>query len=234
MKNFFNERRMIFFAGGGAECAGDNGMCLPENVKKAPVVAEADVDSRVDKASERIESSVRKVADKLHLETRVMTNKNGQMEFSLNDSSGETRFQIEMNGGTKKIRVTEVSVKGNGDSKEKVTEFASMSDALASIPETDFGHRQQLSALGRMTGLGIEGIPDGNGGYMAVFTDRKSGDRAFTVWNNADKTQFVLVKNTPTGGANSKPHRGDRMDTLIRDHLDDVWKPKGGERIAKK
>lgn len=234
MKNFFTERRMVFFAGGGPECAGDDGICLPEDVRHAPEVADIDVDARIDKAQERIEASVRQVAERLDLETRVLTNEDGNMEFSLNDSLGRTQFKIEMDGGSKKIRVTEVPLKGDVDGKEKVTEFASMNDALAFIPESDYGHYRQLTALRKITGLGIEGMPDNNGGHLAVFTDRKSGDRVFTVWNNADKTQFVLVKNTPAGGTTVEPYRSDRMDTLIRDHLDDVWKPSGGERIAKK
>lgn len=190
-ENFFTERRMVFFAGGGPECAGDDGVCLPEDVQDSPEVAEV---------MRKIEDSVKKVGGDLGLETRVLTNSDGNMEFSLNDSLGRTRFRLEMDKGSRKIRVTELPLQGDVDGKKKVTEFASMADALSFIPETDYGHFKQISALCEMTGLGIEGMPDSNGGHLAVFTDRKSGDRVFTVWNNADKSQFVLVKNTPSGG----------------------------------
>ena len=230
MKNFFNEKRLVFFAGGPeAECAGDNGVCLPDS-HESRNVPDVNLDDRFDSAVAKVENSVKSAGAKLGLETRMLTNESGNMEFSLVDGSGKDRFKIEIDQKSSKIRVAEFSANGG---PKVMKDFGSMADALAYIPETDFGRVKQLSDLRDMTGLGVESMVDANGGNLAVFTDKKTGNRAFTVWNNADKTQFVLVKNTSSGGSEGKPYRGTRLSDLIKNHLSDVWKGGNVERIAR-
>ena len=231
MKNLFSEARVIFFA---PECGGEKGYCLPKDNNDVPKDSER-VDNRIEDATMKLTEKVAAVGSKLDLKVKSFTNSSGNLEFSFADSLDRPKFSLELDADSGEVLVTSIPLPGRVGEQTVESNYATLAGALGSLPETEFGRNQQLSLLAKKTGLGVEVQLSENGGRLSLFTDRKSGDRVFTVWSNAGATQWVLVKNTPSGGTKGKPYRSDRLDTLLSENLDKVWTSPGkddGPRVA--